>query len=31
MTGDLTSLVFMPKFYLDGIEMIEYPYLMVLA
>ena len=27
MTGDLTSLVFMPKFYLDGIEMIEYPYL----
>ena len=27
LSGDLTSLVFMPKLYLDGIEMIDYPYL----
>lgn len=27
LTGDLTSLVFMPKLYLDGIETVNYPYL----
>ena len=27
LTGDLRSLVFMPKLYLDGIETINYPYL----
>ena len=27
MSGDLSSLVFMPQLYLDGIEMINYPYL----